>query len=98
MPYLIETYDKPDSFGLRTATRDEHLAFLAANADLLLACGAKIGDDGTGASGGIYLLDVESRTEAETFIAQDPFSKASLFERIYITRWRKAYVAGECYL
>ncbi|MGI5951854.1 MAG: YciI family protein [Brooklawnia sp.] len=98
MPYLIETYDKPDHFHLRTAVRDEHLDYLAANAALLLACGAKIGDDGEGATGGIYLVDLESREEAEEFIAGDPFHKANLFERVFISRWRKAYIDGVSYL
>lgn len=98
MPYLIETYDKPDHFELRTAVRDEHLEYLAENASLLLACGTKIGDDGQGASGGIYVVDLESREEAERFIAADPFYKADLFAEVAITRWRKAYLDGVCYL
>ena len=38
MPYLIETYDKPGVGAVRQANRDEHLAFLAQEAKLLLAC------------------------------------------------------------
>jgi len=47
MPYLIETFDKPGHQQLRRDTRDEHLRFLEANKALLLACGAKLADDGT---------------------------------------------------
>ena len=28
----------------------------------------------------------------------DPFATGGLFERMTITRWRKAYLGGECYL
>lgn len=98
MPYLVETYDKPDHHDLRLQVRDEHLQFLAANAELLLACGAKLSDDGETASGGIYLLDVETRADAESFIAQDPFTRADLFDRVVVTRWRKAYLDGRTYL
>ncbi|MCK6209047.1 YciI family protein [Georgenia sp. EYE_87] len=98
MPYLVETYDKPDHHDLRLQVRDEHLQFLAENAELLLACGAKLSDDGGTASGGIYLLDVDSREEAEQLIAQDPFTRADLFDRVVVTRWRKAYLAGQNYL
>ena len=91
MPYLIVTYDKPDYGRLRQQTRPEHLTFLESNKAKLLACGAKLDDLGASASGGIYILDTEDRQEAESFIADDPFTKAGLFERVEISRWRKAY-------
>ncbi|MCG5238100.1 YciI family protein [Xanthobacter oligotrophicus] len=98
MPYMIETFDKPGALDLRMATRDEHLVFLAENAKLLLACGAKLDDDGNAAGGGLYVVALESRAEAEAFIAADPFFKAGLFDRVVIQRSRKAYVDGVCYL
>jgi len=98
MPFMIETFDKPGHAHVRTAHRDEHLAFLEAQKALLLACGAKLNDDGSSAGGGLYLVALESREEAEAFIQADPFSGVDLFERVTITRWRKAYVDGRCYL
>lgn len=98
MPYIIETFDKPGHAAVRQQHRAEHLKFLDENKHLLLACGAKLQDDGTDAGGGLYIVALESREEAERFIAADPFARADLFERIAITRWRKAYVGGECYL
>ncbi len=91
MPYAIQTKDKPDHGQLRTELRDQHLAFLDANLDKLLAAGALIGDDGTGGHGGILIVDTEDRAEAEAFAAADPFTKAGLFESVTVTRWRKAY-------
>jgi uncharacterized protein YciI len=82
MPYLIVTYDKPDHGLLRQQTRPEHLTFLELNKAKLLACGAKLDDLGASASGGIYILDTDDRQEAESFIANDPFTKAGLFERV----------------
>jgi uncharacterized protein YciI len=98
MPYLIETFDKPHSAALRQAVRDKHLDFLEENKSLLLACGAKIEDDGTGGTGSVYIVDVETRAEAEDFVNRDPFAEAGLFERMTVTRWRKAYLDGKCYL
>lgn len=91
MPYLIETYDKPNHAHVRSHVRERHLQFLDANKEKLLACGAKLNDAGEVASGGIYILDVDDRVTAEQFISQDPFTKADLFERVVVTRWRKAY-------
>ncbi|PTN44102.1 YciI family protein, partial [Achromobacter xylosoxidans] len=39
-----------------------------------------------------------TREAAQQFIDADPFSQANLFERVTITRWRKAYVDGVCHL
>jgi uncharacterized protein YciI len=98
VPYFVETWDKPDSLSLRRQTRPEHLRFLEANKAKLLACGAKLQDDGSDAGGGVYILDVETRAEAEALVAADPYSEVGLFQRVSITRWRKAYVDGRNYL
>ncbi|KWR91076.1 YciI family protein [Cupriavidus sp. IDO] len=98
MPYLIETTDKPGQQHVRQASRPRHLAFLEASKALLLACGAKLNDDGTDAGGGIYIVDVDTREEAQRFIAADPFAEAGLFAEVRIVRWRKAYLDGTCCL
>lgn len=92
MPYLIETFDQPDSAALRQATRPEHLAFLHENAARLLAAGAKWTEDDQTALGSVIILDVDSREEAEAFAAQDPFARAGLFAETRITRWRLAFL------
>ncbi|RKT88217.1 hypothetical protein SAMN05421805_101345 [Saccharopolyspora antimicrobica] len=98
MPYFIETFDKPGHQQVRLDNRPAHLAFLEEHKELLLACGAKLADDGETASGGVYLLEVETRAEAEEFIARDPFALAGLFAEVKIMRWRKAYLDGRGYL
>ena len=91
MPYAIQTKDKPGHGHVRAEVRDVHIAYLEANKDKLLAAGALIDDDGTGGHGGIIIVDVDDRPSAEAFIAEDPFTKAGLFESVTITRWRKAF-------
>ncbi|WP_428927894.1 YciI family protein [Marinibacterium sp. SX1] len=94
MPWMVETYDKPGCADLRIRLRPAHLDYLEANKHLLLACGAKLDDDGNLASGGLYVLDVATRAEAQAFIEADPFHQGDLFERVFVTRWRKAYLDG----
>ncbi|PXW25638.1 YciI family protein [Paraburkholderia caballeronis] len=98
MPYVIETWDKPGSQAVRAGARPAHLEYLAEHGARLLACGAKLDDDGRDLGGGLYVLDTEDRRDAEAFIAADPFTQADLFERVQITRWRKAYLDGACFL
>lgn len=95
MAYLIETFDKPGALPLRLAIRDKHLAYLEENKALLIACGAKLDDDGENADGGIYLVDVETRAQAQSFITADPFYQADLFREVRVIRWRKAYLDGK---
>jgi hypothetical protein len=95
MPYAIQTVDKPDSAQLRAATRAAHLEYLTARKHLLLAAGAVIDDDGTGGHGGILIVDTDDRAEAERFIAEDPFTKAGLFQSVTVVRWRKAFFNKE---
>jgi uncharacterized protein YciI len=98
MPYMIETFDKAGSLEMRRANRAEHLIYLDQIKDRLLACGAKLNDDGSDAGGGLYVVDVDTRAEAEALIQADPFFKVGLFERVEIRRWRKAYLDGRSYL
>ena len=98
MPFIIETFDKAGSLDLRKAHRGEHLAYLDRIKDRLLACGAKLNDDGSDAGGGLYVVDVETRAEAEALIGADPFHMVGLFDRVEIRRWRKAYLVGRSYL
>jgi uncharacterized protein YciI len=91
MPYLIDATDKPDAAALRQAHRPDHLAYLEASLANLIAAGAKLRDDGVTAWGSVYILAVETRAEAEAFIAADPFARAGLFEQVAITRWRKGF-------
>ena len=38
-------------------------------------------------TGTLLLLDVATRVEAQTFVDNDPYNKAGLFEAIEIRRW-----------
>ena len=96
MPYIIQTRYKADSGDLHAQTRAAHLEYLKLNLGSLLAAGGLIDDDGSGAHGGVIILDTDDREVAESFIANDPFSKAGLFESVNVTRWRKAFFNFEC--
>jgi uncharacterized protein len=91
MPYAILTTDKPNSAEIRAKVRNTHIEYLNANMHKLLAAGALTADDGSGGHGGILIVDTDDRKEAEAFIAGDPFTKAGLFEKVTVARWRKAY-------
>lgn len=91
MPYAIQTKDKPGAEKLRSDNRAAHLEYLTKNQELILAGGAITDDDGNGGYGGIIIIDSDDRAEAERFVAEDPFTKAGLFENVTVRRWRKAF-------
>ena len=95
MPFFIEVQDQPNCEHIRAEKLDQHLAYLDANIQLLLAAGGLLNDEGTVPHGGFYILDVEERDKAEQFVAEDPFTKSCLFEVVQVTRWRKAYFHHE---
>jgi uncharacterized protein YciI len=98
MPYIIETFYKPGHEQVRNDHRPSHLVFLEQQKKRLLACGAKLKDDGSDGGGAFYIVDVDTRAEAEAFIAADPYSRAEIIQTINLTRWRKAYIDGLSYL
>lgn len=91
MPYIIQTFDKPGHAEIRAANRKIHLDYLEKHKGKLLAAGAVLSDDGSTGEGGVLIVDTEERKIAEEFIANDPFTKAGLFAKVTVTRWRKAF-------
>ncbi len=79
MPFIIETFDKPGHQHVRQATRAEHLEFLDRHKALLLACGAKLDDDGRDLGGGLYVVALDSREEAHVRFYSDHASDAPTF-------------------
>ncbi|MEX2481326.1 MAG: YciI family protein [Gammaproteobacteria bacterium] len=94
MPYVIRTYDKPDSAELRARTRPAHLAYLLPYAPRILAAGGFLEDDGSVGTGSLIVFDTEDRAEAEQLVAEDPYTQAGLFERVEVNRWRMVYFDG----
>ena len=91
MPYAIITHDKPDSAAIRKQHGAAHRKYLDDNKAKLFAAGAMLDDAATAPQGSIFIIHTDERSEAESFLAADPFSKAGLFADAEITRWRKAF-------
>ena len=98
MPFAIVTQDKPNSAHLRAEVRAVHVEYLKKHQKMLIAAGGLLEDDGSSGPGGILLVDTDDRAVAERFLAEDPFTKAGLFEKATVTRWRKAFFDGKCLL
>jgi uncharacterized protein YciI len=89
--YVIATYDKPDHKHVRDSFRQRHLEYLEANVNKVMAGGGLFSDDATSIIGGLLIVDVETRAEAQMFIQNDPFTAADLFQRVEIHRWKASF-------
>jgi len=84
--YLIMAFDKPDSEALRLETRPAHVEYVLGQGGMLLG-GPFMSDDGETMTGSMLILDTTQRSVAETFVENDPYYKAGLFDKVEIRRW-----------
>ena len=90
MPYLIHFTPHPDRLHLAKQHFEAHVAYLDRHVDRILAAGSLRDESGIPV-GGLVLLDVETRAEAEAFMAEEPFAMSGLNQSMTIVRWVKAY-------
>ncbi|MGL4291836.1 MAG: YciI family protein [Phreatobacter sp.] len=98
MPYAISWMDEPGTAGLRLELRDAHLDYMRENLARVLASGGLLDDPGEIGLGGLILLDIDSREEAENFVKADPFYTGGLYKNPTITRWRKAFYDRKAFI
>ncbi|MEK7794176.1 MAG: YciI family protein [Candidatus Hydrogenedentota bacterium] len=92
MYFFIQHVDRPNSLELRKATREAHLAY-AAKFNLLVG-GATLDDETGSMDGSVIIVDLPDRAALDTFIAEDPYTRAGLFQRTTVKAWKKAIPAG----
>jgi uncharacterized protein YciI len=84
---MLACFDKADSLPLRMATREAHLAWAADQKPRIRRAGPMLSETDTMA-GSLFFLEAESADEVRAFSATDPYSKAGLFDRIEVQRFR----------
>jgi uncharacterized protein YciI len=90
MHFVFYCKDKPGHEQVRTANRLAHLDYLETHRDRLLCAGPLLGEgEGSRMIGSLLILDLADRKAAEEFAANDPYTKAGLFESVAIHSWRK---------
>ena len=92
MQFVIHCHDKHDGGARRAPLRAAHLAYLEKHKDIIVARGPLLDDDGGRTIGGVLILDVANKAEAEAFWAGEPFNRAGVYEWATIERWRFGHV------
>jgi uncharacterized protein YciI len=89
MLWVIVCTDNPDTAPVRAEHLAPHRAYLASQNDKLVLAGATLSDDGAAMTGSCFVLNVQSREEAEEFSQGDPFTQAGIFKSVCVRRMRK---------
>lgn len=87
--FVLTCFDKPDSLDLRMATREQHLAFIAANREAIRTAGPFLNEAGD-MVGSMLVLEAADLEAAAALAAQDPYADAGLFESTTLRPWRMA--------
>jgi uncharacterized protein YciI len=93
MLFVVLTTDKPGGLALRMATRPTHLEYLRANIARLIQAGPHLTEDAKPA-GTLLVIEAKDRQDAENFVANDPYSKAGLFDSVTIRPYRAVFKDG----
>lgn len=90
MLFVIHCVDKPDHGQVRADNRPAHLEHLKAHGEQIITAGPTLDDDGA-PNGSVLIVEFADRAAAEKFAADDPYSKAGLFQRVEIKPWKKTF-------
>ena len=98
MLYSVKMFDKPDSEGLRDATRQPHLDYLKTFDVQTWFGGPMLADDGETALGSHRLMDFASREDAQAHVRDEPYVVAGLQSGVEIIPWSNsvAYTWRDC--
>lgn len=86
MRFAIITKDKAGALQTRLDNREAHLAYLSATGAEM--AGPFLDAEGNMA-GSLVVIDLPDRAAAESWAANDPYTKADLFADVRIEAWKK---------
>lgn len=81
--FIFHGLDKPGALALRMATREAHLAYVAQN-KAAVPFASPLLDEAGDMVGSLIALDLPDRAAAERWHAEDPYTKAGLWQSVDI--------------
>ena len=88
LQFYVHAHDKADGGAIRKSLHEEHVAYLTENNDSVMVRGPLVTDDGETRNGSVLLLDFPDIEAARAFWAEEPYSRAGLYESVEFYAWR----------
>jgi uncharacterized protein YciI len=91
MQFAVLATDRPGHVDLRERTRPQHRLYLrnpGTHEVRVLLAGPTMDADGNHMNGTLMVVEAKSVEAVSGFVADDPYAKAGLFERIEIRPWK----------
>lgn len=85
--FVLHCLDKPNALDVRMGAREAHLAYVRERLGIVKLGGPMLDDNGEMA-GSLLIVDVADKAAAEAFSAEDPYTRAGLFQRVDITAFK----------
>lgn len=89
MLFMVAAFDKPGMLETRLKNRPKHLDYLKSLGERIKMGGGMLNDDDQ-PLGSLLIVEGGDRGAIEKLLADDPYSKAGVFERVDIRPWRPA--------
>lgn len=89
MLFLIHGIDKPGVAELREANRKKHSQYLALFKKNVICAGPTLGEDGATKTGTLIIIEMDDRDAVDSFLDNNPYKKAGIFETLTVQPWRK---------
>ena len=90
MLFIARFHDKPGIAERRAELLEEHFAWLNANKDRVLLAGSVRTDVGGESLGGLWIIEAESKADAESVYQGDPFFANGLRSNVEVFHYVKA--------
>ena len=94
MLYAVLFEDDPSHTDKRAAHMAEHLAFLEANAERVLAAGPLTDAGAGGPAGGLWLVEADDAGDAQALVEADPLWPTGLRKSVRVLAWRQVFADG----
>lgn len=90
MLFVAQYRDDPGKLHVRETYTDDHMAYLRANSDRIIAAGPLREDLGDPPVGAMWIVAATDRASAEALLDQDPFWVHGLRHSRSILHWYRA--------
>lgn len=91
MLFVARFTDKPDIAERRAELLEAHFDWLAANDDRVLLAGSLRSDVGGESLGGLWIIEADSKADAERVYQTDPFFANGLRAKVELFHFVKAH-------